>query len=275
MPPGLASVRHLARHQIMGLVSVFLLGMAVNLTGLPSQTSGGAHLASIAFLAAHALIAPGLIIGHRAAARAAARLGGQWRRRAVAGAAAIAVAAGILTRGSPAATGGPTSWRWALSPRCWPTAACSCQRPHPRTTARPLPRRRYDTKKRHLPAAQRPTRGTSPTLKASLRDDGGQRAPAPAQINLYRAAPPGRGDDPLSRPDRRFAFPGARGASPPRRDRNDGETHASYRRHIPELTGSAWDIEAEADRRIDHAGLRLGTGGRPVGHASQPAESHP
>lgn len=43
------------------------------------------------------------------------------------------------------------------------------------------------------------------------------------------------------------------------------KTHASYRRHIPELTGSAWDIEAEADRRIDHAGLRLGTGGRPVG----------
>ena len=99
MPPGLASVRHLARHQIMGLVSVFLLGMAVNLTGLPSQTSGGAHLASIAFLAAHALIAPGLIIGTVLLLRAVARLGGQWRRRAVAGAAAIAaaVAAGILT----------------------------------------------------------------------------------------------------------------------------------------------------------------------------------
>ncbi|HEV3288702.1 MAG TPA: hypothetical protein VG123_06895 [Streptosporangiaceae bacterium] len=99
MPPGLASVRHLARHQIMGLVSVFLLGMAVNLTGLPSQTSGGAHLASIAFLAAHALIALGLIIGTVLLLRAAARLGGQWRRRAVAGTAAIAAAvtAGILT----------------------------------------------------------------------------------------------------------------------------------------------------------------------------------
>ena len=95
MPPGLASVRHLARHQIMGLVSVFLLGMAVNLTGLPSQTSGDAHLASIAFLAAHALIALGLIIGTVLLLRAAACLGGQWRRRAVAGAAAIA--AGILT----------------------------------------------------------------------------------------------------------------------------------------------------------------------------------
>ena len=33
MPPGLATVRHLARHQVMGLASVFLLGMAVNLIG--------------------------------------------------------------------------------------------------------------------------------------------------------------------------------------------------------------------------------------------------
>ena len=98
MPPGLASVRHLARHQIMGLASVFLLGMAVNLTGPPSQTSGGTHLASIAFLAAHALIALSLTIG-TVLLRAAAGLGGQWRRRAIAGAAAIAtaVAAGILT----------------------------------------------------------------------------------------------------------------------------------------------------------------------------------
>jgi hypothetical protein len=41
--------------------------------------------------------------------------------------------------------------------------------------------------------------------------------------------------------------------------------HASYRRHMPEATGGAWDIEAGADRRIDQAGLRLGPGGRPVG----------
>jgi hypothetical protein len=98
-PPGLAEIRHLARHQVMGLASVFLLGMAVNLTGLPSQTSAGAHLASIAFLAAHALIALGLIIGSALLLRAAARLGGRWHRHAIAGAAAIAVAtvAGILT----------------------------------------------------------------------------------------------------------------------------------------------------------------------------------
>jgi hypothetical protein len=98
-PPALATLRHLARHQVMGLASVFLLGMAVNLTGLPSETRGAAHLASIAFLAAHALIALGLITGTVPLLRAAARLDSRWRSRAVAGAAAIAVAvaAGILT----------------------------------------------------------------------------------------------------------------------------------------------------------------------------------
>ena len=98
-PPSLASVQHLARHQIMGLASMFLLGMAANLTGLPAETSGAAHLASIAFLTAHALIALGLVIGTVMLLRAAARLGSHWRRHAIAGATAIAVAvaAGILT----------------------------------------------------------------------------------------------------------------------------------------------------------------------------------
>ena len=98
-PQGPASVRHLARHQVMGLASVFLLGVAVNLIGLPAETSGAAHLASIAFLAAHALIGLGLVIGTVPLLRAAARLGGLCRRRAITGAAAIAVAvvAGILT----------------------------------------------------------------------------------------------------------------------------------------------------------------------------------
>ena len=99
MAARLAAVRHLACHQVMGLTSVFLLGMAVNLIGLPSQTSAGAHLASIAFLAAHTLIGLGLVIGTVLVLRAAARLGGRWRTRAIAGTAAIAVAvaAGILT----------------------------------------------------------------------------------------------------------------------------------------------------------------------------------
>jgi hypothetical protein len=83
----------------MGLASVFLLGMAVNLTGLPSQTRGAAHLVSIAFLAAHVLIALGIVVGTVLLLWAAARLGGRSRKQAITGAAAItvAVAAGILT----------------------------------------------------------------------------------------------------------------------------------------------------------------------------------
>ena len=68
LPPGLAQVRHLARHQIMGLTAAFLLGMAANLTRLPSQTRGAAHIARIAFLAAHVLIALGPGHRHRTAA---------------------------------------------------------------------------------------------------------------------------------------------------------------------------------------------------------------
>ena len=95
----LASVRHLARHQVMGLTSVFLLGMAVNLIGLPADTTGAAHVASTAFLAAHALIALGLVAGTVMLLRAAVRAGGRWRSQATVGAAAmaVAVAAGILT----------------------------------------------------------------------------------------------------------------------------------------------------------------------------------
>jgi hypothetical protein len=109
--PDPARVRHLARHQVMGLASVFLLGMAVNLTGLPAETSGAAHLASIALLAAHVLIALGIVTGTVLLLRAAARLGGWWRRQAIAGTAAIAVAvaAGILTL-----TAGSNWWSYAM-----------------------------------------------------------------------------------------------------------------------------------------------------------------
>jgi hypothetical protein len=63
-PPNLAPVQHLARHQINGSGQHvpawhggFLPGMAASLTGLPAETSGAAHLASITFLTTHALIA--------------------------------------------------------------------------------------------------------------------------------------------------------------------------------------------------------------------------
>jgi hypothetical protein len=41
---------------------VFLLGIAASLVGVPAEISR-AHVASIAFLAAHSLIAEGLVIG--------------------------------------------------------------------------------------------------------------------------------------------------------------------------------------------------------------------
>jgi hypothetical protein len=96
---GLAAMRHLARHQVMGLASVFLLGMAVNLIGLPANTTGVAHIASIVFLAAHVLIAVGIVTGTVLLLRSAARLGRPWRRRVIASAAGVAVAfaAGIIT----------------------------------------------------------------------------------------------------------------------------------------------------------------------------------
>lgn len=98
-PADQAKVRHQARHQVMGLAGAFLLGMAVNLIGLPSQTTGAAHTASLVFLAMHVLIAAGLIIGAVMLRRALSRGAGMWRRQATMGAVAIGVtiAAGVLT----------------------------------------------------------------------------------------------------------------------------------------------------------------------------------
>jgi hypothetical protein len=90
-------VRRLARYLVMGLAAEFLLGMAVNLLGLPSQATGAARMASTAFLTAHALIAAGLTIAAVLVIRAAPSA--RDRHLAVGGAAAIAVTitAGILT----------------------------------------------------------------------------------------------------------------------------------------------------------------------------------
>ena len=68
----LAAVRHLARHQVMGLTAQFLPGVAVNLAGQPSQATGAARIASTVFLAAHALIALGMAIGAVLTVRASA-----------------------------------------------------------------------------------------------------------------------------------------------------------------------------------------------------------
>jgi hypothetical protein len=83
----------------MGLTGTFLLGTAVNLIGLPSQTSGGAHIASLAFLAAHMLIALGLVLGAVMVPRAIPDSRRMWRKQAILGVAAISMTttAGVLT----------------------------------------------------------------------------------------------------------------------------------------------------------------------------------
>lgn len=57
------SVNERARGQLGGLTTMFLLGMAVNLIGLPQQTKGGAHTATQVLLDLHILVGAGLIIG--------------------------------------------------------------------------------------------------------------------------------------------------------------------------------------------------------------------
>ena len=91
--------RYLARHQVMGLAAQFLLGMALSLTGQPSETTGAARIASTVLLAVHVLIALGLAAGAVMVIRAAAGGAAQQRRLAWWGGAAIVVtiAAGVLT----------------------------------------------------------------------------------------------------------------------------------------------------------------------------------
>lgn len=65
----------------------------------PSQTTGAAHAASNAFLAAHAVVAAALLASAIMVVRHAARAGGRWRRLAIWGVVTIVitVGAGILT----------------------------------------------------------------------------------------------------------------------------------------------------------------------------------
>lgn len=92
-------VRALSRHQALGLMIQFLLGMVIYVVGLPSRARGSAHTASIMVLAAHVLVALALTVGAVLIIRATAG-SPDWRRRlAHGGAAAIvaAAAAGFIT----------------------------------------------------------------------------------------------------------------------------------------------------------------------------------
>lgn len=87
-----------ALHCIMGLAAQFLIGMGINLIGLPSQTVGTAHVATTVLLVGHIVVAIAIAIGALEAVRAAEK-GGRERRLALIGAAVVVVTigAGALT----------------------------------------------------------------------------------------------------------------------------------------------------------------------------------
>ncbi len=87
-----------AQAQINMLTVMFLLGMAVNLIGLPSETSGIAKTATTIFLGLHALIGLGLLVGAALTIRLSAA-GTDLRRLAGIGALLIVITfvAGVLT----------------------------------------------------------------------------------------------------------------------------------------------------------------------------------
>lgn len=93
-----AKLRERARGQIIMLVAQFLLGMGVNLIGLPDETSGGAKKATQIFLGLHVLISLGLLIGAILCVVFAIKAG-VFKKLAQAGAAGvvITITAGVLT----------------------------------------------------------------------------------------------------------------------------------------------------------------------------------
>jgi hypothetical protein len=59
----LKSINKQARDQLSGLSLMFLLGMGVNLIGLPSETSGGAKTTTSILLGLHIIMGLGLLAG--------------------------------------------------------------------------------------------------------------------------------------------------------------------------------------------------------------------
>ena len=91
-------MRH-ARNQLVFLSAQFLLGMAVNLIGQPSQTTGAAHAVSTVLLGLHVVVAIGLVAGAVMVIRAARGGGDRPRQLARSGAVLIGltVIAGVMT----------------------------------------------------------------------------------------------------------------------------------------------------------------------------------
>lgn len=93
------NMRREARNQLVFLSAQFLLGMAVNLIGQPSQTTGAAHAVSTVLLALHVVVAIGLVAGAVMVIRAARGAGKRPRQLARSGAVLIGltVIAGVMT----------------------------------------------------------------------------------------------------------------------------------------------------------------------------------
>ena len=62
-PSRIARINKQARDQLGGLTAMFLLGIGVNLIGLPSQVAGGTKTVTSIILSLHVLIALGLLAG--------------------------------------------------------------------------------------------------------------------------------------------------------------------------------------------------------------------
>jgi hypothetical protein len=93
------NMRREARNQLVFLSAQFLLGMAVNLIGPPSQTTGAAHTVSTVLLGLHVVVAIGLLAGTVLVIRAARGGGKRPRQLARSGAVLIGltVIAGVIT----------------------------------------------------------------------------------------------------------------------------------------------------------------------------------
>jgi len=93
------NMRREARNQLVFLSAQFLLGIAVNLIGPPSQTTGAAHTVSTVLLGLHVVVAIGLLAGTVLVIRAARGGGKRPRQLARSGAVLIGltVIAGVIT----------------------------------------------------------------------------------------------------------------------------------------------------------------------------------
>jgi hypothetical protein len=101
-----------ARGQVIMLTLMFLLGMGVNLIGLPDETKGSSKTFTSVFLGLHGLIGVGLVIGSILTLRLARKAGEAYRMPAIVGLLGIFITfiAGILT-----VANGSNWWSYIMS----------------------------------------------------------------------------------------------------------------------------------------------------------------